>query len=98
MNGDDGKRGAAPFAEAPEEGRYYGCALPPDSGLTAEGWEWRCNADPRRARELVDTYAELGFETRLEPVDAEALCAACGGCKEAFAEFSAVYVRKTPRR
>ncbi len=42
------------------------------------------------------SYRELGFEVRLEPVDTEALCAACDGCKDAFASANAVYTRKKP--
>ncbi len=73
-----------------------GAELPHDQTLIAEGWEWRANADERRSREMYDTYTELGFEVRLESVDASALCEACGGCKSAFEGFSAVYVRKKP--
>jgi hypothetical protein len=83
-------------AAAKQAGEVYGCDLPPDGSLADEGWEWRCNADARRTREMVDTYRELGFEVRLEPVDVEALCTACDGCKDAFAAANAVYVRRKP--
>ncbi len=86
---DEGAAGAAKQA-----GQVYGCDLPPDRSLADEGWEWRCNADTRRTREMVDSYRELGFEVRLEPVDVDALCTACDGCKDAFAAANAVYVRR----
>ncbi len=79
-----------------EAGGVFGCDLPPDSALADEGWEWRCNADARRAREMVDTYRKLGFEVRLAPVDVDALCAACDGCKDAFAAANAVYMCRKP--
>jgi len=85
-----------PPGAAGEADEVLGCDLPPNSRLAEEGWEWRCNADARRTREMVETYRELGFEVRLEPVDTDALCAACDGCKEAFAAAHAVYVRKKP--
>lgn len=77
-------------------GEVFGCDLPPDRSLADEGWEWRCNADARRTREMVDTYGELGFEVRLEPVDTDSLCAACDGCKDGFSAANAVYTRKKP--
>lgn len=82
---------------ANQSGRVYGCDLPPDLALADEGWEWRCNADARRTAEMVDSYRELGFEVRLEPVDVDALCAACDGCRDAFAAANPVYVRRKPR-
>ncbi|MHA1113826.1 MAG: hypothetical protein ACTSRY_04900, partial [Alphaproteobacteria bacterium] len=75
-------------------GGYLGCNLPRNTSLDEGGWEWRCNADPRRTGEMVESYRALGFEVRTEPVDAELLCAECGGCKDAFEGFNAVYVRK----
>ncbi len=87
---------AAAVDGTPEAGRYYGCDLPHDSALTDDGWEWRGNADSRRSRDLVDMYSEVGFEVRLEPIEVDNMCSACDGCKGAFSEFSAVYIRKQP--
>jgi hypothetical protein len=81
-------------APGPPQAGVFGCDLPPDTALTAEGWEWRCNVDERGVAEMRDTYTELGFEVRLQAVDAGVLCAACDGCKETVAGFKAVYVRK----
>ncbi len=73
---------------------FDGCNLPPERTLVDEGWEWRCNTDQLKAREMVDTYRELGFEVRLVPVNTDLLCDSCDGCKDTVATFSAVYVRK----
>ncbi len=94
MSGDHTDKRIGP-ADAPEEqGRHYGCNLPQDGTLTGDGWEARGTADERRLREIVDMYEELGFEVRLEPIDTDVMCSACDGCKGAFTQFSAVYVRK----
>ena len=65
-------------AGAGQGGGNLGCALPPDSGLTGQGWQRRCNAEPRRLGEIVES--DLGAE--------------CGGCKETMVEFKAADVRK----
>ena len=57
-------------------------------------WEWRGNADERRAREMTDTYEELGFEVKIEPLDLNQLSEGCFGCKDVLNDFGAVYVRK----
>ena len=79
---------------ASEFGLHFGCDLPQDATLTAEGWQWRCNADENRAREVVDSYLELGFEVRLLPVAVDGLNESCAGCKETRCTLTAVYVRK----
>ncbi|MDP6173355.1 MAG: hypothetical protein QGF09_04225 [Rhodospirillales bacterium] len=81
--------------ETPQSaGSYAGCALPKNHLLTDEGWEWRGNADERRAREMTDTYEELGFEVKIEPLDLNQLSEGCFGCKDVLNDFGAVYVRK----
>ncbi len=93
MGGEDprgGEGGAAPGAA----GAFAGCSLPHDHLLTDQGWEWRGNADERRGREMTETYQELGFEVRLEPLNLEQLSEDCQGCKDALDSFSAVYVRR----
>lgn len=73
---------------------YLGCTLPPDPKLLAKGWERRFIADPRMAREAVDSYGELGYEVRLEPISLDGLKDECSGCKAMLQRFSAVYTRK----
>ncbi len=73
---------------------FWGCTLPPDAKLIAEGWERRFIADERMARDAIATYSELGYEVRLEAVNTGSLPEECGGCKSRFAQFSAVYTRK----
>ena len=75
-------------------GRAMGCALPADEALTAQGWEFRCNTDANRLREVVDAFEEMGFEVRLEKLNLEGLNEACNGCFETLCELSAVYIRR----
>ena len=94
MNGQDRDLNFPAADAATDVEKFLGCDLPEDADLKAAGWTWRCNADDRRSRELIDTYTELGFEVRLESIDVNAMCDDCGGCKSAMAAFSAVYTRK----
>ncbi|MFQ5706609.1 MAG: hypothetical protein ACE5HO_04120 [bacterium] len=73
-----------------------GCTIPADPELLAAGWERRFIADARMARDAIDTYGDLGYEVRLEPIDPEGLRDECSGCKVLFKHFSAVYTRKKP--
>ncbi|MFQ5751153.1 MAG: hypothetical protein ACE5HI_04085 [bacterium] len=75
-------------------GTLIGCTIPPDAKLLAAGWERRFIADARMARDAVDSYSELGYEVRLEPVNADELKDECSGCKALFRQFKAVYTRK----
>ncbi len=75
-------------------GRFMGCALPADDALTAKGWEFRCNTDTNRLREVVDTFEEMGFEVRLEPLNLEGIDDTCSGCVETLCKLNAVYVRR----
>ncbi|MDP6343580.1 MAG: hypothetical protein QF578_23560 [Alphaproteobacteria bacterium] len=79
---------------AAEVGAYTGCDLPIDAELTALGWQWRCNTDEMRLRDIVDTYESLGFEVRLEPLDLDGLSENCDACAPLLRQVSAVYVRK----
>ena len=90
------KMAGSPMGSTDEGAGFLGCNLPPDTDLAAEGWMWRCNTDANRQREIVDTYRELGFEVHLRPVDVDAMCEACDGCKVVMAAVNAVYVRKKP--
>jgi hypothetical protein len=91
---DDG--GLAGDCEA-STGNTPGCRLPADPGLREQGWEWRCNADALKVDQIVESYRELGFEIRLEPINLNGLAASCGGCKPALAQSTAVYVRAKGR-
>jgi len=78
----------------PAPGNVLGCRVPLDPTLLADGWEWRCNADAARLRQVVDCYVELGFEVRLEPINLNGLSESCLGCKEALVQSEAVFVRR----
>lgn len=81
----------------PVSGSYLGCTLPQDPELVAQGWQRRFIGDARMANESAETYKDLGFEVRLEAMDADKLKDECSGCKVAFQAFKAVYTRrKTP--
>ena len=73
---------------------FVGCSLPPDPELITQGWELRFIADVRMARDAIDTYSELGYEVRLEPVNTDDLKDECNGCKAIFQQFKVLYTRK----
>jgi hypothetical protein len=77
-----------------DTGSFLGCTLPGNPDLIAEGWERRFIADPRMAAEAVETYTELGFEVKLEPVKTDGLQEECSGCKGLLERFNMVYTRK----
>lgn len=82
---------------APAAGTVMGCAIQGDDELKADGWEFRCNTDTNRLREVVDTFEEMGFEVRLEPLKLDGLSDSCTGCLETLCKMSAVYIRRPPR-
>ena len=75
-------------------GTHTGCDLPINAELAAQGWQWRCNSDERRGREIVENYRNLGFEVRLEPLNLDDLDENCGACAPLLQQISAIYVRK----
>jgi len=79
-------------------GSYLGCSLPPDRFLLEQGWQRRFIGDARMARDAVDNYTAMGFEVRLEALNADELRDDCSGCKAMFSEFKAVYTRKRDRK
>ncbi len=79
---------------AKNSGSALGCALPADSTLSAQGWEKRFLADARMAKEAVQTYSELGYEVRLEPLREDEMKDECSGCKSLLKHFKTVYTRK----
>lgn len=74
-------------------GGVLGCHLSGDPALKEEGWEWRVNAEGAKLRQVVDSYRELGFEVRLEPIDLSGLSEACWGCRGVLSQSTAVFVR-----
>ena len=54
-----------------------------DAELTAQGWERQFSASEPRLSEAVEEYRALGFEVRVEPIDA---CPADGTCTACLAE------------
>jgi len=62
--------------------------------LTLAGWTRQATYDEPRLTEMVETYAELGFEVRLEPFapDGQTECATC---MAQFPErYKTIYTRK----
>lgn len=75
-------------------GGVLGCHLGVGRAADAEGWEWRVNAEGAKLQQAVDSYRELGFEVRMEPIDLNGLSEACSGCRGTLAQSSAVFVRR----
>lgn len=84
----------------PEVGRVEIPLLPnlefaPDPTLAAEGWQRRFMADPRQVKEATRLYAELGFEIRIEEIQASELSELCGSCRLATCRaYVTLYTRK----
>jgi hypothetical protein len=76
---------------------FGGCSAPPNPKLIAEGWERRFVADARMAREAKDTYAQLGYEVKLESLVTSYLKEECTGCHILLKDFSVVYTRRLKR-
>lgn len=92
--GAPGAQAACPASSTSQNAQYLGCVLPPDQKLEAEGWQRRFIFDVQRTDELIESYRELGFEVRVEPVSIEQLSEACAACKIVFKNFRAIYTRK----
>lgn len=73
---------------------FVGCTLSPDPELSAQGWELRFIGDARMTRDAKDTYTDLGYDVKLQPVSANDLKDECRGCQIVFEQFKAVYTRK----
>lgn len=68
--------------------------IQPNPQLIASGWKRRFFTDSHRAREMVKTYDELGFEVYLEPVAATEFSDDCEGCQLlALLKFVTIYTR-----
>jgi hypothetical protein len=69
--------------------------LEPDPELVAQGWERRFTADPQRAQEAMELYAQLGYEVRVESVRSVELADDCEDCLSGAAlGFKTIYTRK----
>lgn len=69
--------------------------LEADPQRIAEGWERRFIADPQRAKEAIELYAEMGFEVCAEPVQPEELGEDCEDCRLlAQLRFKTIYTRR----
>jgi hypothetical protein len=91
-----------PGAEGPRDDQegvepvLRGGAPARDRTLAAEGWQRRFIGGPPRLGEMLELYAELGYEVRVEPVHDEELADHCAGCRLALTLFRVVYTRKNP--
>jgi hypothetical protein len=69
--------------------------LQPDPALVAEGWQRRFTADEPRIQEVVELYAQLGYEVRMEPVTSGDVQDDCHDCQaSAGTRLFTIYTRK----
>ncbi len=67
---------------------------PREIKLKREGWLRRGAAAEPRLSEMAELYRELGFEVRLEPLDAEEKGPGCNVCyEEDPSKFKVIYTR-----
>ena len=82
-------------AQPPQPGPVRLSDLQLDPILAAQGWEKRFVADLRRAEETAELYREMGFEVRIEPINAADLPEGCDECRLAtLLQFRTVYTHK----
>jgi hypothetical protein len=69
-------------------------SLTPEEKLIKEGWEKQATYDDPRLSEMVEMYAEIGFEVRLEPIntDSEIGCTSCIQLKPDL--FKTIFTRR----
>ncbi len=58
-------------------------------------WERRFIGGPPRLAEMLEVYAQLGLETRVEPLSPGELAGHCEGCRLALTLFRVVYTRRS---
>lgn len=69
--------------------------LRPDPLLVAGGWQRRFTVDEERAKEVVDLYAQLGYEVRAEAVHAGEPQDDCHDCHASTTvRLRTIYTRK----
>jgi hypothetical protein len=68
-----------------------------EAELTAQGWQKQATTDDPRLSEMVEIYAEIGFEVHLEPFHPE-LESGCVGCMAALPDlYKTIYTRKSKK-
>lgn len=66
-----------------------------DPALAAEGWVARFLADNSRAAEVMEIYADLGFEVMTRPLAPEHVGPQCTACAEtACPVYAMIYTRR----
>ncbi|HET7150931.1 MAG TPA: hypothetical protein VFI60_05935 [Candidatus Acidoferrum sp.] len=69
--------------------------LRPDPALVVEGWLRRFTVDEERAKEVVELYAQLGYEVRAEPVITGDVTDDCHACHSLVAfRLRTIYTRR----
>ena len=69
--------------------------LEPNPELAAQGWERRFTADPQRAQEVIELYAQLGYEVRAESISVGEVAEDCEDCRsKTVIDFKTIYTRK----
>jgi hypothetical protein len=70
-----------------------------DPARIAEGWERRFMAEERRAQEMADLYARLGYEVCVDPLGPGDLAEECEDCALVeLLQFRVVYTRRPVRK
>ncbi len=73
-------------------------ALEGDPARLADGWERRFIADQGRAKEMMELYADLGYEVCADPLQPEDMADDCEDCQLLMAlQFKTIYTRKRPK-
>lgn len=67
-----------------------------DPARIAEGWERRFMAEEKRAQEMADLYARLGYEVCVDPLGPGDLAEECEDCALVeLLQFRVVYTRRS---
>ena len=67
---------------------------PVERASAPNGWQRRFVAGPPRLLDCVRLYESLGYDVRLEPLEARELDDRCAGCRVALTLFRVVYTRR----
>ncbi len=97
MNERPASRSLGRLVEAEARRVLSEAQLKADPTLLAQGWERRFVVDARRAEELMELYAELGFEVCADPVRPEDVGDDCDDCLLlAGLQLKMIYTRRAP--